>query len=517
MHDQENQKLNLAQSASRAFLWNQGLFIANSMLMALTTYILARFLEPENYGIYTAAMAFGSLAALLVAFGYEDALNVYLPRYRLQISKLRYLFSQLLKRRIITVLVLCLVMVTSAAAFGNAWLPENLRRIGKYLDLAVLCGGIALVSGLSMRALITLFRVKALAGIRLMFLTATLGVYTILLVKGYGIRAILWTTILTSTMAMSLYIIACRDLIWGPSENFPVAGIYRFGRTAWVSQLIGYLLGKNIDVIIMTFYGVGAAFIGFYHIAFNLIAYARMLVTKGMTGVLQSAFSSAYQQGGAESLGRWWQLSMKFQILVVSPGVLFLVLFSQEILETVLPGYSHAANFVRLHGIFALAITMLGSGTHITALYAIGNEKIVLVTRVISGLLNLLLDLILIYFWGALGAIIATGVSGLVAGCFELKIIKSKIGIHYPLIFFVKCAFCLLCAGVFASLLAGNGIMRIIFCGLSFFSGYLVAAFLIRPLEGDDVIGLSSVSPKLGRSLSCFSKRAYSKNSEESI
>jgi O-antigen/teichoic acid export membrane protein len=499
---------NLNKSASIAFLWNHGAYVIDTVILGFTTYVLARYLAPVDYGIYTATMAFGSLASLLISFGFEGALNVHLPRLRDSAPELRYLFRQMLIRRMIIILFFVIFLVIIVSVFDNQWLPYNLIKIGKYLHLAVICGLISLISGLIARVLISPFRIKYFAGIRVLYLTATFIIYFCFLLNGHGIKTILSITIITSSLAVLLYIFACHDLIIGKVKKFPLRKIHNFGFTVWTSDLAGYLLGKNLDIIIMSFYGISAVHIGFYQIAFILVAYARMIVTKGMTGVLQSAFSSAYNKGGLKSLGKWWMITMKFQILVVTPAVFFLVLFAGQILEAILPKYTEATLLLQTFGTFALVSTILGGGTHVTAFYAIGKEKIVLYTRILAGIINLILDVILIYNFGVLGAIIATGISGIVIGCLELGLIYSSLRISYPGIFMLKCFICLAIAGLTASQMSGSGILLLIHCGFLYLISFLFSAWLIKPLKEKDISYLSSVNQRLGNLLTPFSVKS---------
>ena len=502
----DKKEFNLAKNASKAFLWNHGLYVINSILLGLTTYLLARYLEPAGYGIFAATMAFGSAIALLISFGFEGALNIHLPRLRDNKPKLRYLFKQLLVRRLIIITVFFFFMMLMSITFKNLWwLPRSLIKLNDYMYLAVICGLISLISGLITRALITLFKVKYFVGIRVTYLTFNLMLYFFLLDNGYGIKGILWGTIATSLMAVILYVYTCRDLLIGTTKRFSLIKIHKFGITVWTTTILSYFLGKELDIIIMTICGVSALHIGFYQIVFILISYARMIVTKGMTGVLQSAFSTAYHKGGVENLGKWWMMTMKFQILVVSPGVLFLILFAHQIFQSVLPKYTDATLLLQIFGSFALIITVIGGGTHITALYAIGKEKIVLYTRILAGSANLFLDIILIYHFGVVGAIIATGLSGILIGCLELFLIFNNLGTKYPIAFLLKCSICLVVAGSMTSILMGSGILILFFYGLSYISVYIVSAWLIKPLDKEDIVRLSAVNSRLSHILVPFS------------
>lgn len=494
----------LVKTALYAFIWNHGLFLVSAVILGVTSWVLAKFLGPTGYGVYTGIMAFTSLAILLVSFGYEGALNVYLPRLSEERAKVRYVFRQMFLRRLGLVTALCALVFAVSVGLGYNWIPQ-LRQIGPFLPLAIACGGVSLLNGLLERVLITEFRVRQLAAVRMSTLTAALLAYLLLLLRGYGIRAVLWVLLATSALALFLVAFACRDLLIGQGNKFPMRHIYSFGRTAWASDLLGYVLGNNMDIVLMMFYGVHASHIAFYQIAFILVRYARTATSHGMAGVVQSAFSSAYNQGGEESLARWWRMVMKFNILVCAPPVLFLVLFARQLFQALLPQYVDAAILLQVYGYITIAGIMLGGGTHATSFYAIGKERIVFWIRLASGILNLLLDLVLIYLWGALGAILATGASGLVMCGIELGVVRHKIQVVYPLIFFLKCCACLGVAGIAAVLVPLSGIVGILASGIVFVTGYIGMARLMRPLETDDVKRFGGVNRRLGVLLSLFS------------
>ena len=233
-----------------------------------------------------------------------------------------------------------------------------------------------------------------------------------------------------------------------------------------------------------------------------------MIVTKGMTGILQAAFSSAFSKGGVESLKKWWTIIMKFQILIVSPGVLFLVLFAGPIFKSILPKYYDATFLLQTYGLLAFVITVLGGGTHITAFYAINRERIVLYTRILAGFLNLVLDLILIYFFGVLGAIIATGISGIVVGCLELYLAIFNLNTKYPAKFMIKCFACLFIAGFVALRFSGPGILMLLFSGFLYFFVYALSAWVFKPFDKKDIMRINSINSRLSCILACFSTKS---------
>jgi len=491
-------------TVSRAFFWNHGVFLADTLFLLLSTFVLARFLEPDGYGIYTATMAFASLAEVLLSFGYGGALSVHLPRLKDEWPKARYLVRQMFQRRLTYVVIAGGVVTLAGHAIGQSGL-STFQKIQPLLPLAVGCACLSLLNGLLIRVLVTLFRVHDIAAIQIARSAVALLAFYFLLQWGYGIEAVLWTTLLTYLATLILYVLRCSDLLFGQRERFPTKGIYRFGLNVWAPILIGYVLGKNIDIILLTFYGVPAREIALYQVTFALLAYGTAALTKGLTGVLQSAFATAYHEGGVDSLKRWWEISVKFLMVAGVPVILLLVLLAEPLLATVLPNYVEAAPFIHIYGALCLAGLILGASAHVTAFYAMGAEKVILWTRLTGGLLNLFLDVLLIYYFGTLGVLVATGVSALVVVLLEFKLLKTKIGVVFPWDFGLRFCLCLLPGGLLAMLIAGSGLLRLLFSGAIFVLGSLLTAYFVKPLGEQEVTYVRKLSHRWAGWLSLFS------------
>jgi len=81
---------------------------------------------------------------------------------------------------------------------------------------------------------------------------------------------------------------------------------------------------------------------------------------------------------------------------------------------------------------------VIGGGMNLTMLYALNLERKVSLSRVIAGLINIILNIILIPQLGALGAIISTGFSTILVIMIEYVFLKSFISISFPFLYFFK-------------------------------------------------------------------------------
>jgi O-antigen/teichoic acid export membrane protein len=329
-----------------------------------------------------------------------------------------------------------------------------------------------------------------------------------LLYNGFGVSAILTAAIAIGTLGLFLFGYICRQFFFGDKTAFDTKEIFRFGRTTWFSVMLGYFLGKNVDMLIMVIYGVNAVSIGFYQIVFMLVDYARNTATKGMSIIIQSAFSSAFHWGHAESVAKWWRITIKFEILAGLPGVFFLVLFAKEALDAVLPKYSAATPLLQVFGILSMIGIILGYGVHPTVFFALGKDKLYLITMIIGGLSNLILDLIFIYFWGALGALIATSISAIIVGVVSLRIIYTIIPARYPVLFVIKCICCLAPGGIIV-LFPGAGLLMLIIKAGVFMCLFIFLAYLFKPVETEDIDKITAAMPKLSRWLLPFYSHSH--------
>lgn len=495
----------LARTAVGAFAWNHGLFLVETAFSALTTYVLARYLEAERYGIYTAVMAFAMLALMIVSFGYEGALNVFIPRLRSELPKIRYLTRLMLRYRLLAIAVL-MTVVWGANECEFFSIYPHLATIGSYLPLAMIYGSLNLGASLVTSSMVALMRVKGLAIIRVILLGCLFFGYWCVLSLGMGVSAVLWVAVFGTALATVAYALQCRDVIFGQRKAFETKDIFKFSVATWSSSNVGYLLGKNLDIVLLSFFNVAKASIGLYQITFVLIDYSRKAATKGMSGVAQAAFASAYQTGGLQRLSVWWRILIKFEAIVTMPGVLFLIIFADPLLQFLLPDYIGAVPMIQLYGTLVLVSALIGGSVHVTAFYAMGMGKTVLYFMLISGLINLLLDIVMIYFFGAMGALLATGISGIVMGILSFVAIKRLIPANYPKLFALKCIICLLTAGGVSALMPGTGVLRCMLGGISLITTYIVIARIIGLFDQEDLLKVSTVSRRLEAWLRPFSR-----------
>jgi len=147
----------------------------------------------------------------------------------------------------------------------------------------------------------------------------------------------------------------------------------------------------------------------------------------------------------------------------------------------------------------------MGGGLNTSMLYVLNQERMILLLRLSMGILNLGLN----YFWlipryGALGAVIATGITGVLVIVWEITLIGSRITIHYPVLFTLKIVAASVAAAFLSILIPLTGILGLLAKGFVYLGTVAVLAFLFKPLGDRDRELLTTAAPWLGRTARYF-------------
>ncbi len=154
--------------------------------------------------------------------------------------------------------------------------------------------------------------------------------------------------------------------------------------------------------------------------------------------------------------------------------------------------------------LFYIPVRLLGGGTNISILYALGRERVVLYCRLIAGVSNLVLDCLLIpdhigpvrlAGLGVMGAIVATLSTGVIMHIVEFVLAKRLIHMKYPYVFSFKIVGATLIAGQLTRRMGTEGLLSLLLACLVFSLIYIVLIMVLRPLSNYDGEVMSRVMP----------------------
>ena len=420
------------QRFGRGLLWNYLSRIVEFGLRFVLFTLLARGLGDAGYGGYSYVMSIFGVASLLAGLGFEQTLNTFSAQWQARPSELRFLLNRLVLLRAAALGLLAALIWLLAELLG--------RRIG--LGSAPIRAMLLYFAAFNLYNLLLYYLVGRLevgfaAVVRVAVMLANVALVWLLLRVGAGIAAILLAQGITALLALLASVWRLRRDLFADRRPAPLARPLGFAVTLGLTGGLNFLLGQQSDIFLLGLLLRDRAEIGHYGLAANLNFTLATALLIGFEGVVQSAFSevAGREQG---RLAASWSMLLKLVLLLSVPGLLFGALHAAKLVALYGAGYAQSVPLLQIYLLFSLGGRLLGGGLNSTALYALGRERTPLLIRVAAGAGNLGLAILLIRWYGPLGAVIATGIANLSAGLFELVVTARATGAVYPWSFAAK-------------------------------------------------------------------------------
>lgn len=135
-----------------------------------------------------------------------------------------------------------------------------------------------------------------------------------------------------------------------------------------------------------------------------------------------------YQNGKTETLESLYADTVRWIIIFTLPAVLGFVIFAPQIMSIYGTDFRAGAHLLRILAVAYLVVTGVGSVGHM--LQMSDHQDFVLGVNIFMALLNLGLNWILIQWYGAMGAAIATGVTQALGNTIQIIAVYAFIGIQ---------------------------------------------------------------------------------------
>lgn len=403
--------------------------ISSTIIMAITSILVARLLGPENYGLYTIVMIAPTFLITLSDLGISSALTRYSAHLHVE-GKNREAASLIkigifFKLTFTLVISLFLIHVSEEIAtyvlnrpgIGPLIRIASLYLIGQAVLNSVSSTFIGLDEAGKSSLLINVQAVvKAVATLSLIFLG--IGVAGAVIGAGAGV------VLAAASGATIILLHTCptlkRESI--QSEDITVLQglktIISYGSPLYLSALI-LSLQTQIHRIILALYASNVS-IGNFHTAMNFTALITVLATPIAT-TLFPAFSKLNLDRDRESIEKMFKLSVKYTSLIIIPASTAIALLSKNIVHTLYGSqYQTAPAYLTLYMLSFLLTTM--------GMYVIGalfNSQGDTRTTLKINLINLATSIPL-----ALTLIPKHGVPGLITSILTAQLISTAYGLH---------------------------------------------------------------------------------------
>ena len=472
------------QKFVKSTFWNQIAKISQFGLGFLFTVVITRKLGKTLYGEYSLLISIAFFLCLFTQFGFENILNTFIPKYRDCPAKVSFLISRLLLFRIIIISLAALIY------FGIAFiLDAYLYKIALVKSSIYIVAYMAFTSFASLlsRVLVSRYQLRYHGFVSVLCALLQLICAYMLLANGYRLNALLLLVSVTPFALFLCFLIHLRKVIKFPKESFDLKNLLNFGKVSWLTNLVEFGLGKQIDILLIGFLIDATYEAGYYNLAVSIVFIIGALTTAGLSGVALTTFSEIEKKQGRTRLGLAWESMVKLQFILSVPIIAFLAVYAQPIIsyiftETYLP----VANMIQVYACFFILQRTIGGGVHVTALYATEKAKTVLITRLVGGFINLALNLILIPKYGAMGAIVATGFCLILTVVLEYICIRRLLRHSYPFIFILKVSLATIVALSALKVFHVETIISLLGLGVGYILILLFIFYLLKPLNQAD-------------------------------
>ncbi|MCM8787686.1 MAG: flippase [Candidatus Omnitrophica bacterium] len=211
--------------------------------------------------------------------------------------------------------------------------------------------------------------------------------------------------------------------------------LFRFGISTSLASF-SYLILSYTDTIMLT-YSKTLNDVAFYNVAMPIATVLVWFVAYPLSTVLLPMTSEMYSRKNLKSLKNGMESVQKYCVLFLIPLAILFITFS-EIIIRVLFGEAYVAASIILR-ILAIGVIFYSLSTiNVTALYGIKKPELTAQIISVVALINVILNIALIPKFGTIGAATATSLSYLVMMIWSSFKLKQNIKIKLPFIYLIK-------------------------------------------------------------------------------
>lgn len=532
----------LIRRAPTGYLWNQAGSLWLFLSLLLFEVVIRRSLPPSETNIFDLVATIANLGFYIASFGLASAGTVFLPR---ALAEGGPSLALSLANRLVAIRFTLSLIVGAALVWG---LPELIRLVDNagwqpgidlsqsftiqaMLDHRVVIAAYVVCIGVS-TLLSTLL--IALVYTRVVFIIGGLGQLVMLGIAYLLVRplnsgvdgAIAAQAIPAAFTALIFAFVLRRVLRAKPSSKGYrlLRPTLRLGVAAWLADLPNSSLVQPLAIGQLA--AVAPTQLLYFKSTYQMGDAGARFFTDGLGGISMASMSVAYE-GGLGPLATSWRTVSKLQVLLGVPLVAFCIPHAAAIMR-LLFGVNYAqsgpllAIFLALNGLNQL----LGGSTHEWALYVLGRQQWVVLSRWATLGILAVAGALLVPQFAALGALLAVALGRLVAQIFLLVLARVWVRRAYPWLFNIKLLLALIppvAVTVFAqpsafvtSLIASIGwipadyraivgVGALLVANLAIFALiFVVCLRIIRPLDAEDAALLNQTPPWLRRALLPF-------------
>ncbi|HEX6797829.1 MAG TPA: hypothetical protein VF116_08975 [Ktedonobacterales bacterium] len=533
----------LIRRAPGGYLWNQAGSLWLFISLLLFEVVIRRSLPQSETNVFDLISTEANLGFYIASLGLTSAGTVYLPRALAEHGPAQ---AMALAIRLVLMRVAMALLVAAATIWGLPPLAAAVSAAG-WPVLAGMTHSFAVEALLQHRGAIAAYVVGvgtstmlsslliALVRTRVVFIFGSLSqlsqlvlAYVFIRVTGQGVDGALVAQAVPAAATALIFTVALWNVLRArPDRRGGVflAPAMKLGVASWLADLPNSSLVQPVALGQLS--AVAPTELLFFKSTYQMGDAGARFFTDGLGGISMAIMSASYAGRRLDSLATGWRTVNKLQVLLAVPLVVFCIPHAAAIM-TLLFGTLYAqsgpllAVFLVVNGL----IQLFGGSTHEWALYVLGRQQWVVISRWGTLAILALTGAVLVPRYFALGALLAVGIGRLVAEVFLLVLARHWMRRPYPVAFIARLLLALIPAAAVTLLwqpeaaIAGavaqlawipDAVRTVVAQGtaltvevLIFFAIFLACLAIVRPLDAEDAMLLAQVPRWLRRLLAPF-------------
>jgi O-antigen/teichoic acid export membrane protein len=396
--------------------------VSASLLGFLSTIYIARQIGADPLGVYYPFVALIGVALLPSDLGIGSAIK---KRLSENIDRNEHIGAALAIKFVLVSLVACAVLL--ASNYVNQFLGADLAII---MVVVLYIDGIG---GLSVTILHGELRVGEAAVLEVLRPLGWLISGCIFVFYGYQAEGLVYGYLVGSVIITIVGWWKVSSLPARP-QNEHFSSLFDFAKYSAVSSIGGFFYSW-MDVLILTLFvtinvRVARGDVGAYENAWRL-SIVTMLLARSVSTVLFPQFSEWDAQKAKNKIESTLPTAMFASLLLVVPGFVGILILSDDLLR-ILYGPEFTVASTALVVLTAGKIPMSIHTLFNKALNGLDRPDLPAIASIVSAIINISLNIILIWNYGLIGAAIATVISFLVNTLMHTFYLKKMININIP-------------------------------------------------------------------------------------
>ena len=480
-----------------------GAFIASKLFGYIYTIIIARFLGPSDFGIFSEATAVIGIITAIVVLGLPAGILHFYVAHTSQGNKAKARGSvfaglkiHLASSVIGGVLLFVFADFIAVNIFADPMLGPILRIFAVMLPFSVFTTDLMMIIQASR---IIKYKLYVRNFIEIF---VKLGLTVLLFFIGYGLMGAIWGLMLSAVAAflfglyyVNKHIFKIRDLSTKPVYNY--RELFRYSWPLFAVGIFIFLMSTT-DLLMLGYFGV-ASDVGIYNIA-RVVAVLLTIVPMGFLSMFLPTITAQYARRETSALRTTFKTVTRWSFYLSLPMAAFMLLFPMQIIDVMFGAEYSAAAYPMYFLVTSFFIASFMRANN-EILQGIRRTKLIFFNTVFSGVLNIILNAIMIPLYGLPGAAAATMIAVITFNVMAFLEIYILLRIHPYSFDFIKSLFAAAIAAVLFALPVYYlgiplGLIEVIAIALAFEIVYLFLLLVFRCFREEDVAIVKAAESK---------------------